>query len=253
MATNLNNCTVAGRLTADPVETEFSVKFTIAVNRGKDKNGNDLPAYFLPVQINKKRWFENQRKNVKKGVGIVVQGRAENRASKDSEGKTRNYFFINPDVLYLTETQVNTVVINGNLCAKPEVHKTGNGNVVANLRVACNYTYKNDKDEFVDQPSFLDVTVWGKTAEFAEKYFDKGSAITVEGELTSREYQTKEGDKRTAYGVNGQKISFGGSRKKNDEAPAAKTANAPAKTVEAEDFEINDDYYVVNDDEDLPF
>ena len=67
---------------------------------------------------------------------------------------------------------------------------------VANLTIATNDSYKNEKGEKVEQTEWHKVVAWGKTAEIIEKYVTKGKEIAIEGKLTHRSYDDKNGEKR---------------------------------------------------------
>lgn len=90
----------------------------------------------------------------------------------------------------------NSVRLIGNLGAAPEVKNLDNGNKMARLNLATNETYMNSKGEKVTETSWHNLVAWGKTAEIAEKYLDKGREVAVEGKLTSRSYTDKEGNKK---------------------------------------------------------
>jgi single-strand DNA-binding protein len=90
----------------------------------------------------------------------------------------------------------NSVQLIGNLGADPEVKKFDNGKMLARLKVATNETYYNQKGEKVQDTQWHNVTVWGKTAEIAEKYLNKGQEIALEGKLTTNTWEDKEGVKR---------------------------------------------------------
>ena len=90
----------------------------------------------------------------------------------------------------------NKVQLIGNLGNDPEVKHLESGKTVANFAVATNDRYYNQKGEKVDDVQWHNLVAWGKTAELAEKYLKKGSEIAVEGKLTSRSYENKEGQKK---------------------------------------------------------
>lgn len=116
----------------------------------------------------------------------------------------------------------NVVVMSGNVCVKPEIRSTGAGKKVTNIRLAVN--------EGKDQTMFIDVVAWESQAEFAEKYFDKGSRIGVIGRLTSREYE-KEGNKVRVYEVVADSVCFDGPPKKeSDDSDEAKPSSKKGAT-----------------------
>ncbi|MFD2567055.1 single-stranded DNA-binding protein [Pseudotenacibaculum haliotis] len=90
----------------------------------------------------------------------------------------------------------NRVQLIGNLGNEPEVIELESGKKLAKFAVATNETYRNAKGEKVTDTQWHNVVAWNKTAEIIEKYVQKGNEIIVEGKLTSRSYETKEGEKR---------------------------------------------------------
>jgi single-strand DNA-binding protein len=90
----------------------------------------------------------------------------------------------------------NTVQLIGNVGNDPEIKNLEGGKKVANLTIATNDSYKNDKGEKVEQTEWHKVVAWGKTAEIIEKYVTKGLQIAIEGKLTHRSYDDKNGEKR---------------------------------------------------------
>jgi single-strand DNA-binding protein len=90
----------------------------------------------------------------------------------------------------------NTVQLIGNVGNDPEIKNLDGGKKVANLTIATNDSYKNDKGEKVEQTEWHKVVAWGKTAEIIEKYVTKGLQIAIEGKLTHRSYDDKNGEKR---------------------------------------------------------
>ena len=90
----------------------------------------------------------------------------------------------------------NSVRLIGNLGAAPEIKTFEKGNKVARINLATNEVYKNAQGEKVNETCWHNLVVWGKTADIVEKYLDKGSEIAIEGKLTSRSYNNKEGEKK---------------------------------------------------------
>lgn len=89
----------------------------------------------------------------------------------------------------------NRVQLIGHVGQEPEI-KTINNKKVATLTIATNDFYYNEKGDKVEQAEWHRVTAWGKTAEIIEKYVTKGKEIAVEGKLTHRSYDDKDGNKR---------------------------------------------------------
>ena len=90
----------------------------------------------------------------------------------------------------------NKVQLIGNAGNDPEIITTESGKKLAKLTIATNEHYKNDKGEKITDTQWHNVVAWGNTAEIFEKYITKGKEVAVEGKLTHRSYDDKNGDKR---------------------------------------------------------
>lgn len=90
----------------------------------------------------------------------------------------------------------NKVQLIGNLGVNPEVKTLDGGKKVARFSIATNETYRNAKGDKVTETQWHNVVAWGKTAEIAEKYLNKGSEVAVEGKITYRNYNDKDGNKK---------------------------------------------------------
>ena len=90
----------------------------------------------------------------------------------------------------------NSVKLIGHLGANPEVKEFDGGNKVARFTIATNDSYKNKAGEKVENTEWHSLVAWGKTAEIAEKYLEKGKEVAIEGKLTHRSYDDKDGVKR---------------------------------------------------------
>lgn len=90
----------------------------------------------------------------------------------------------------------NKVQLIGNLGNDPEIVNLDSGKKLAKFSIATNETYKNNKGERVADTQWHNVVAWGKTAEVIENYVTKGKEVAIEGKLTSRSYETKQGEKR---------------------------------------------------------
>ena len=90
----------------------------------------------------------------------------------------------------------NKVQLIGNLGGKPEVKQTESGKKFAVFSVATNENYRNAKGEKVTETQWHRVVAWGKVADIAEKYLDKGKEIALEGKLITRTYNDKAGTKK---------------------------------------------------------
>ena len=90
----------------------------------------------------------------------------------------------------------NKVQLIGYVGNDPEVKNIDGGKKLVNLTIATNESYKNDKGEKIEKTEWHKVVAWGATAEIIEKYVTKGLQIGVEGKLSHRTYDDKNGEKR---------------------------------------------------------
>ncbi len=90
----------------------------------------------------------------------------------------------------------NTVQLIGHVGNDPEIVNLESGKKLAKFSVATNESYKNAKGEKITDTQWHNIVAWGKTAELIENYVPKGKEIGIEGKLTSRSYEDKEGVKR---------------------------------------------------------
>ena len=119
----------------------------------------------------------------------------------------------------MAASNINRVVITGNLTADPELRSLPSGSSVCNLRVACNTRRKDSKTgEWVDKPNYFSVTVWGAQGENAARYLAKGRPVAIDGRLEWREWDAQDGTKRSAIDIIADSVQFLGSR---DDASAA--------------------------------
>jgi single-strand DNA-binding protein len=113
----------------------------------------------------------------------------------------------------LAASNVNVVVITGNLTRDPELRHTGGGTAVCDLRVAVNTSRKDQSGNWVDKANYFDVTVWGAQGENCANYLGKGRPVAVEGRLDWSEWEAKDGSgKRQAVRIVANKVQFLGSR-----------------------------------------
>jgi single-strand DNA-binding protein len=119
---------------------------------------------------------------------------------------------------------VNKVILVGRLGRDPETRYTGGGQAVANFSVATDESYKDRNGERQKRTEWHKIVVWGKQAEIAQQYLKKGSLIFIEGRIQSREWQDKEGQKRTSFEIVATNFRMLGGRA--DGAAAAAGAGA---------------------------
>jgi single-strand DNA-binding protein len=107
---------------------------------------------------------------------------------------------------------VNKVILVGRLGRDPETRYTGGGQAVANFSMATDESYKDKNGERQKRTEWHKIVVWGKQAEIAQQYLKKGSLIFLEGRIQSREWQDKEGQKRTSFEIVASNFRMLGSR-----------------------------------------
>jgi single-strand DNA-binding protein len=113
----------------------------------------------------------------------------------------------------LAASNVNVVVITGNLTKDPELRSTGGGTSVCEMRVAVNSRRKNGQTgQWEDKPNYFDVVVFGAQADNCATYLQRGRPLAVEGRLDWREWESKEGAKRQAVQIIANTVQFLGSR-----------------------------------------
>ena len=90
----------------------------------------------------------------------------------------------------------NKVQLIGNLGNNPEIITLDSGKKLAKFSIATNENYKNAQGEKITETQWHNLIAWNKTAELAEQYLEKGKEVAVEGKLTTRSYDDKEGNKK---------------------------------------------------------
>lgn len=109
----------------------------------------------------------------------------------------------------------NKCILVGNLTANPELKQSTSGVSVCSFNIAVNRKYNKDGNNECD---FITCVAWRQQAEFVSKYFKKGNPILICGQLQTRSYTDKQGNKRTATEVVADEISFVGSKESSTEA-----------------------------------
>lgn len=107
----------------------------------------------------------------------------------------------------------NKVILMGRLTAAPELKQVNGGSSVTNFTIAVDRKYTKGEEK---QADFISIVAWRQTAEFICKYFDKGSAILVEGELQTRSWTDQQGNKRYATDVVAHEVSFCEAKKNSE-------------------------------------
>jgi single-strand DNA-binding protein len=132
-------------------------------------------------------------------------------------------------------TNINSVVITGNLTRDPELRSTPSGTSVCKLGVAVNTSHKDKSGQWVERPNFFDVTVWGAQGENCANYLAKGRPVAIQGRLEWQQWE-KDGQKRSKVEIIAENVQFLGSR---DGAGGGGNGFQPASDVPADssDFE----------------
>ena len=148
---------------------------------------------------------------------------------------------------------INRVVLMGRLVADPELKTTTNGISVTSFRIAIDRSYVKAGEE--RKADFIDIVAWRQTAEFVCRNFSKGALIAVDGQIQSRNYETKDGMKRTAVEVIADNVSFTGERRSDfAQRPEPMMQQAPVQNEPAAFSQgTADDFIDMPLDDDLPF
>ncbi|MFR4012604.1 MAG: single-stranded DNA-binding protein, partial [Oscillospiraceae bacterium] len=109
---------------------------------------------------------------------------------------------------------LNRIVLMGRLTRDPELRRTQSGTAVVSFSVACDRDYAAQGAE--RETDFIDIVAWRGTAEFVEKYFDKGRMIVVAGRLQIRNWEDRDGNKRRSAEVVADSVYFGDSKRDGD-------------------------------------
>jgi single-strand DNA-binding protein len=145
-------------------------------------------------------------------------------------------------------TNINRVVLTGNLTRDPELRSLQSGTSVCKLRLAVNSRRKEGSTgEWVDKPNYFDVTVWGAQGENCATYLSKGRPIAVDGRLEWREWEGNDGNKRQSVEIIADSVQFLGSRDGGNGNGFTAQSDVPADTS---DFETAG---VGSGDDDIPF
>lgn len=142
---------------------------------------------------------------------------------------------------------INKAILWGRLTRNPEPSATNGGTEVSKFSVAIDRRFKKQGEE--RQTDFLNVVAFGKTAEFVNKYFTKGSSIIVVGSIQSRSYE-KDGQKRYVTEIIADEVSFAGSKKDNEQNSETVSGDSALDVLES----LRDhNGFIPVDDDSLPF
>jgi single-strand DNA-binding protein len=155
----------------------------------------------------------------------------------------------------MAASNLNVVVITGNLTRDPELRSLPSGTSVCDLRVAVNTRRKNGATgEWEDKPNYFDVKVWGAQGENCARFLSKGRPVAVQGRLEWREWETQDGQKRQAVDIIADSVQFLGGR--DDASAGGFTASVGGSRsdvpVDERDFQPAASGAGIGDD-DIPF
>jgi single-strand DNA-binding protein len=138
---------------------------------------------------------------------------------------------------------LNKVHLIGNLTRDIELRYTPKGSAVADMSIAINRKWKDDQGAVREEVTFVDIALWGKTAESCAKYLKKGSPCFVEGRLELQTWDDKQtGQKRSRLRVVADGVQFlGGGQQQQGERPATQQRTAPAEPQAQQDGADGDD------------
>lgn len=136
---------------------------------------------------------------------------------------------------------VNKVILIGNLGRDPEVRRLENGSVVAKFSVATNENYKDKNGEWQTQTEWHDVVVWRHLAERAERDFKKGKLVYIEGKLTHRKYQDKDGNDRYITEIVANNIRLCEKREGSGDYPSQNLPTEEPNTAVAGSAQVNEE------------
>ena len=148
----------------------------------------------------------------------------------------------------MAATNINVVVVTGNLTRDPELRSTQGGTSVCSLRIAVNSRRRNQSGEWVYKPNYFDVTVWGAQGENCANYLSKGRPVAIEGRLDWREWESKDGGKRQSVEIIANSVQFLGSRDGGGNGNGfTPQSDVPADTSDFEEAGVG------GKDDDIPF
>jgi single-strand DNA-binding protein len=146
----------------------------------------------------------------------------------------------------------NKVLLMGNLTRDPEVKYTPKGTAVCDLGVAINDSYKAQDGTIKETVTYVDIEVWGRTAENCKQYLTKGRGVFVEGQLRLDQWETPQGEKKSKMKVRADRVQFlggpgrPGGAEQRSASSSGPTAARPAST-------LSEDAPPPPSDDDIPF
>jgi single-strand DNA-binding protein len=154
----------------------------------------------------------------------------------------------------MAATNINRVVLTGNLTRDPELRSLQSGTSICSIRVACNTRRKGPTGEWEDKPNYFDVKVWGAQGENVARFLTKGRPVAIDGRLEWREWQAQDGGKRQSVEIIADSVQFLGSR--DDANGGASSGFTPRSDVPVDDSDFQPAGAPASNgpvDDDIPF
>ena len=150
--------------------------------------------------------------------------------------------------------ELNKVLLIGRLTKDPDLRYTAAGMAVVTLRMAVNHTYRA-KEEKKEEVLYIDVNVWGKSAELAKQYLTKGREVFIEGRLQQNDWTDKQtNQKRTSYRVNADRFQFLGSgRQQGAGGDPSEESGPPPEAFDGGEAPARQSAPPAEKEDDLPF
>ena len=145
---------------------------------------------------------------------------------------------------------VNKVILLGHLGKDPELRVLDSGKKVARFSLATTESYKDKNGERVDRTEWHNISFWGPIADVIEKYLKKGSQIYMEGKLTTRSYDDKEGVKKYITEIEGQTMTMLGGKPSGNNGAENNSSSYSGKKETSEPVNQS---ILAEDSDDLPF
>ena len=146
---------------------------------------------------------------------------------------------------------MNKVILVGRLAKDPELRTTTNGTSVCSFPIAVDRRFKRDGQPTAD---FFNITAWGKQGEVISQYLSKGRQIALSGRIQNRSYTAKDGTKRYVTDIILEEFDFIGSRNDTDVGGAnGKKSSSTNNSVDLDSPDMDEDFSLLADDDDVPF
>jgi single-strand DNA-binding protein len=154
----------------------------------------------------------------------------------------------------MAATNINRVVLTGNLTSDPDLRNLPSGMAVCKLRIASNTRRKDGSTgEWVDKPNFFDVTVWGAQGENCARYLSKGRPVAIDGRLEWREWEDQNGNKRQSVDIIADSVQFLGGREDGGNGGGQRFSSQSDVPADTSDFQMAGAGSSQGTDDDIPF